>query len=139
MTMTVSQLASRTGISADTVRYYEREGLLPPPERSPSGYRLYDEVSADRIGFVRRAQDLGLRLREIRELLLVSDNGTCPCGHTAELLGGRIGEIDAEITRLSELRSELNDMLARSHEPGCEDKWEWVCGPYLATQGGERP
>jgi DNA-binding transcriptional MerR regulator len=139
MNMTVSQLASRTGVSPDTVRYYEREGLLHPPERSPAGYRLYDEPSADRIGFVRRAQNLGLRLKEIRELLLVADNGTCPCGHTLELLAARIEEVDAEIARLTRLRSELNELLARPPQPGCEGDWEWICGPYQARQGGEQP
>jgi DNA-binding transcriptional MerR regulator len=134
MNMTVSQLASRTGVSPDTVRYYEREGLLHPPERSPAGYRLYDEPSADRIEFVRRAQHLGLRLREIRELLLVSDNGTCPCGHTLELLAARIEEVDAEIARLTRLRSELKDLVGRPPQPGCEEEWEWICGPYLQSK-----
>lgn len=139
MHMTVSQLASRTGVSPDTVRYYEREGLLPPPARSAAGYRLFDEASLERIGFVRRAQDLGLRLREIRELLDVSDRGTCPCGHTLELLYARIAEVDAEMARLTELRSNLTEMVAAPPAPDCEARWEWVCGPYLATKGGERP
>lgn len=149
MNMTVSQLASRSEISSDTVRYYERERLLPPPARSPAGYRLYGEESIERVGFVRRAQDLGLRLREIRELLDISDRGTCPCGHTIELLNGRIGEIDAEIARLTELRANLTGMLDSPPTPDCEAKWEWVCAPYTrgrldgtaetkATRGGEQ-
>ncbi len=138
MAMTVSQLASRSGVSPDTVRYYEREGLLPPPERSPAGYRLYDETSSERVDFVRRAQGLGLRLREIRELLDISDNGSCPCGHTLDLLRARIDEIDAEVARLTELRSDLTGMLDRSPASDCGGEWEWVCGPYLAAQGGEQ-
>ena len=139
MNMTVSQLASRTGISSDTVRYYERERLLPPPARSPAGYRLYDEESIERVDFVRRARGLGLKLREIRELLDISDRGTCPCGHTLELLKARIGEIDAEIERLTELRSNLTAMLDSPPTPDCEAQWDWVCGPYLTTMGGDRP
>jgi len=139
MNMTVSQLASRTGISPDTVRYYERERLLPPPARSPAGYRLYDEESIERVGFVRRAQDLGLRLREIRELLDISDRGTCPCGHTLELLKVRIADIDAEIARLAELRSNLTAMVDTPQAPDCEARWEWICGPYIAAKGGDRP
>ncbi|MPZ91259.1 MAG: MerR family DNA-binding protein [Actinobacteria bacterium] len=139
MNMTVSQLASRTGISPDTVRFYERERLLPPPARSPAGYRLFDEGSIERVGFVRRAQDLGLRLREIRELLDISDRGTCPCGHTLELLKVRIADIDAEIERLTQLRSNLTGMLDSPPTPDCEAEWEWVCGPYMTARGGERP
>jgi DNA-binding transcriptional MerR regulator len=136
--MTVSQMAARAGVSADTVRYYERERLLPPPRRSPSGYRLYDDASTERIEFVRRAQALGLRLREIRELLEVSDNGTCPCGHTVELVRARMSEVDAEIDRLTALRADLGRMLAAPPGASCEEPWTWVCGPYVATKGGER-
>ncbi len=148
MNMTVSQLASRSGVSSDTVRYYERERLLPPPARSPAGYRLYDEESIERIDFVRRAQGLGLRLREIRELLDISDRGTCPCGHTLELLKARIADIDAEMARLTELRSNLTAMVDMPPAPDCEARWAWVCGPYTRgrldehaetkiTRGGE--
>jgi DNA-binding transcriptional MerR regulator len=86
MTLTVSALADRVGLSPDAIRYYERCGLLPPPARSAAGWRLYDEHAVERLRFVKGAQRVGLRLREIRELLEVVDQGQCPCGHTDALL-----------------------------------------------------
>ena len=80
-TLTVSMLAERTGIPAGTIRYYDRAGLLPPPARTPAGYRQYDEAAAQRLRFIKGAQRLGLRLREVAELLAVRDRGACPCGH----------------------------------------------------------
>ena len=95
--MTISKLGAEVGVKTDTIRYYERQGLLPPPDRSPAGYRQYGEDHLDRLRFIRGAQRLGLRLREIRELLDVRDRGLCPCGHTEKLLHQRVQEIDAEI------------------------------------------
>ena len=68
--LTVGQLASRTGVRADTVRYYERQGLLPVPQRTEGEHRRYGPADVDRLLFIRGAQRLGLRLAEIRELLL---------------------------------------------------------------------
>jgi DNA-binding transcriptional MerR regulator len=81
-TVTVSTLARQVGVGPDTIRYYERVGLLPTPTRTPAGYRRYDDDIADRVRFIKGAQRLGLRLREIAELLQVRDRGGCPCGHT---------------------------------------------------------
>jgi DNA-binding transcriptional MerR regulator len=74
-TLTVSMLAKRAGVPAGTVRYYDRAGLLRPAARSPAGYRLYGEDAADRLRLVKGAQRLGLRLREVAELLAVRDRG----------------------------------------------------------------
>src|SRR6266540_4341336 len=102
--LTVSGLAAQVGVSPDAVRYYERLGLLPPPARSTAGYRLYDEGAVERLRFVKGAQRVGLRLREIGELLQVMDQGQCPCGHTEALLRERLAEIDAQLARLVALR-----------------------------------
>src|SRR5579884_733021 len=96
--MTVSELAGEVGISADTVRYYGRIGLLPEPERSPSGYRLYHQQDVERAKFVKRAQRLGLRLADIAGLADVWDRGLCPCGGTRRLLEARLSELDADLT-----------------------------------------
>ncbi|CAN5658106.1 hypothetical protein BH18ACT15_BH18ACT15_05530 [soil metagenome] len=82
MTLKVSGIAERAGVSPDAVRYYEREGLLPPAPRSASGYREYDDSTAGRIRFIKGAQAVGLRLSEIRELLEIQDRGACPCVRT---------------------------------------------------------
>jgi len=77
--LTVGQLASRTGVRADTVRYYEREGLLPVPQRTEREHRRYGRDDVDRLLFIRGAQRLGVRLAEIRELLAIRDTGVCAC------------------------------------------------------------
>jgi DNA-binding transcriptional MerR regulator len=69
VTLTVSQLAERVGVRADTVRYYERVGLLPASARSPAGYRTYGQAAVERLRFIKGAQRVGLRLRDIAELL----------------------------------------------------------------------
>lgn len=72
--MTIGQVAERTGLTTSALRFYEERRLVAPPARSPSGYRLYDEESVARIRFIRRAQTLGLSLEEIRELLRATDS-----------------------------------------------------------------
>ncbi len=109
--MTVSQLGARAGTSPDALRYYERIGLLPPADRSPSGYRLYGEESLERVLFIKRAQRFGLRLGEIAELLDIRDQGLCPCGSTRRLLESKVVELDEEMTALRQLREEVQRML----------------------------
>ncbi|MGH3736166.1 MAG: MerR family transcriptional regulator [Micromonosporaceae bacterium] len=114
----VGELAARVGIGADTVRYYERAGLLPPPPRSAAGYRRYAPAVADRLRFIQGCQRLGLRLREIRDLLAVRDTGQCPREPAAQLLRRRLTELDAEIARLSALRGEMAAMAEALPSPG---------------------
>jgi DNA-binding transcriptional MerR regulator len=115
----VGELAGAVGVTADTIRYYEREGLLPPPSRTPSGYRAYGRSAVDRLRFIQGAQRLGLRLSDIRVLLDVRDTGTCPCEPAEDLLGRRLAEVDAEIARLTALRHEIAAMLSGLSQPEC--------------------
>jgi DNA-binding transcriptional MerR regulator len=110
--LSVGQLAARVGVRTDTIRYYERAGLLPEPNRTDGDHRRYGAADVDRLLFIRGAQRLGLRLSEIRELLLVRETGDCPCGPAETLLREHIGEIDREMDRLSRLRAELSEMVA---------------------------
>jgi DNA-binding transcriptional MerR regulator len=107
----VAELAAAVGLAPDTVRYYERAGLLAPPARTPSGYRAYDPDAVDRLRFIQGCQRLGLRLREIRDLLAVRDTGTCPCEPAEQLLRRRVAEVDAEMARLAELRAQMVAMV----------------------------
>lgn len=107
----VAELAGRAGVSPDTVRYYERAGLLAPPPRTPAGYRLYPDAAVERLRFVQGCQRLGLRLREIAELLAVRDTGVCACEPAEQLLRRHIGELDAELARLTALRADLVRMV----------------------------
>jgi DNA-binding transcriptional MerR regulator len=117
--LTVLALARRVGVSPDTIRYYERAGLLPEPRRSATGYRQYGPAAVDRLRFIQGAQRLGLRLREIRDLLAVRDTGVCPCEPASEMLRRHITELDAEVTRLTTLRTELIDMVEHLPGPDC--------------------
>jgi DNA-binding transcriptional MerR regulator len=110
-TYTVSQLAAAVGSSPDTLRYYEKVGLLPEPHRTPSGYRQYDDGARDRLAFIRGAQRLGLTLADVRDLLAVRDTGDCPCEPAEQLLSRRLGEIETEIDRLEALRGQMRAML----------------------------
>jgi DNA-binding transcriptional MerR regulator len=107
----VADLAGAVGVKPDTVRFYERAGLLPPPARTSAGYRAYEPDAVDRLRFIQGAQRLGLRLREIRDLLAIRDTGVCPCEPAEELIRRRLAELDAEIARLAELRSQMVAMI----------------------------
>jgi DNA-binding transcriptional MerR regulator len=137
--LTVSGLAARVGVSPDAVRYYERLGLLVPPARSMAGYRHYDEDAVQRLRFIKGAQRVGLRLREIAELLQVVDRGQCPCGHTEALLRERLAEVDAELARLGALREELARLLVQAPGEACTvDSAEgWWCVQAFSNQGGD--
>ena len=115
----VSELATAVGVRPDTIRYYERVGLLPSPNRTPGGYRAYDAAAVDRLRFIRGAQRLGLRLVDIRHLLAVRDTGVCPCEPAEQLLRRRLAEVDAEIARLTALRTEMAAMAAALPVSGC--------------------
>ncbi len=119
--LSITQAATQAGITADTVRYYERCGLLPHPARTSGDHRRYDATAVDRLLFIRGAQRLGLRLTEIGDLLSVRDTGVCPCEPAAALLRRHVGDIDTEIARLTALRDQLTAMLGQMPGPDCPD------------------
>src|SRR5262252_5519742 len=98
--LSVGQLAARAGVRADTVRYYERAGLLPEPQRTEGEHRRYGAADLDRLLFIRGAQRLGLRLAEIGELLAVRETGACPCEPAADLLQRHVAQLEEDIRRL---------------------------------------
>lgn len=136
--MTIAAVAGRTGVRADTIRYYERVGLLPAPARTTGDHRRYAPATVDRLLFIRGAQRLGLRLAEIRDLLAVRDTGTCACGPAESLLRGHLDEIDSELARLSALRGELTTMLDNLSGPDCPNPvpGTW-CPPVDHEEGGD--
>lgn len=124
--LSVAALAKRVRVSPDTIRYYDRLGLLPTAARTPAGWRRYDPEVVDRVRFIKGAQRLGLRLREIAELLAVRDRGQCPCGHTQQIVARRIAELDTELARLGALRAELAGLADRCPPQACPDG-RWPC------------
>jgi DNA-binding transcriptional MerR regulator len=128
MSLTVSNLGAEVGLSAATVRYYERLGLLPKPERTAAGYRQYQQDAIERLLFIKSAQRVGLRLREIGELLAICDQGLCPCGHSEALLRARMAEVDAQVAALQAVRGELARVVeqypaAACHDPSVTSRW----------------
>jgi len=140
--LSVGQLASRAGVRVDTVRYYERAGLLPRPRRTSGDHRRYGPADVDRLLFIRGARRLGLRLAEIRALAQVRDTGTCPCGPAEALLREHVGEIDREIARLTMLRAELTRLIAGLSDPAttCQDPvpGTWCAPDCQGAEGGDR-
>jgi DNA-binding transcriptional MerR regulator len=105
--MFIGELASRTGVNAKTIRYYEGVGLLPPAARLPSGYRQYSEADVERLGFIRNAKALGVTLEEIKEVLAFRDRGEAPCPYVLKLLNAKEKEIQGRIGGLRMLAQEL--------------------------------
>jgi DNA-binding transcriptional MerR regulator len=136
--MRVSELATATGVAPDTVRYYERAGLLPAPPRTPAGYRAYDEQAVERLRFIQGAQRLGLRLRDIADLLAVRDTGVCPCEPAEELLRRRVAELDVEMARLAALREQMVAMVQALPSGDCPppEPGTW-CPPAERWEGGD--
>jgi DNA-binding transcriptional MerR regulator len=136
MKQTISAQAAALGLSPDTLRYYERLGLLPPPPRTAAGYRLYGEEAAERLGFISGAKRMGLRLADIKELLDVRDRGQCPCGHTKDLVERRLAEVEAEIRQLSTVRGQLLTLKKRNEECFDAASGDWSCAVLPAKGGG---
>lgn len=111
--LTIGQLARLVETSSDTLRFYERRGLLEPARRTSAGYRLYDRSAIDRLGFIRKAQALGLSLDQVAEVLRAAAGGASPCEHVRTTLAGHLRKVDARLRNLRALRRTLADALAR--------------------------
>ena len=110
----IGELATRCGVSRDTVRFYEREGLLPRPRRTASQYRVYGQEDEGRLLFIRHAQSIGLTLDDIRELIRYEELRTPgECRRVAGLLRQRIEAIDRKLVELRAFRRRLVEGIAR--------------------------
>jgi DNA-binding transcriptional MerR regulator len=106
--MRSGQLARQSGVSTDTLRHYERLGLLPMPQRTAGNYREYPPTSQQRVELIRRALTIGFSLAELKTILAVRDNGGAPCRRVRDLLRSRIHDLDQQIKNLVSLRAEMN-------------------------------
>ena len=119
--MKIGTVANRAEISIDTLRFYEREGLIASPRRLFSGYRDYPEDVLDRIEFIKEAKGLGFTLREIRQLLSEGVRSTRECGPVTHKAQRKLVEMDEEIARLQRLRKTLRKMV-RDCDGSCLQK-----------------
>lgn len=111
----IGELADALGVPTETVRFYERRGLLPEPARAANGYRIYDDSNLARLRFIRSAQTAGLTLAEIGGIIETRDSGTAPCTHVTELLQAKLEEAQDRKQQLAALESELEALIERSH------------------------
>lgn len=114
--MRIGELAERVGVNPKTIRFYEDQGLLPPPARRPTGYRDYDTGDETRLKFVRTAQRLGFALSEISEILALKERGERPCDYVLGVLDHQVADIDRRLGELVALRAELLDLKAKADQ-----------------------
>ena len=105
--LTIGQVARRAGVGVETVRFYERQGLLAPPDRTASGYRQYEEDAVWRLRFIRRAKELGFTLNEIKELLSLRLDATTTCADVRSRAQAKIADIEGKIHTLQRMRETL--------------------------------
>jgi MerR family mercuric resistance operon transcriptional regulator len=110
--LSIGKVARRAGIGVETIRFYEREGLLAAPARRDSGYRLYTEGVIGRIRFIRRAKELGFSLKEIKELLQLRRNSSSTCEDIREKAEAKITNVETKIAMLKKMKQALTELSA---------------------------
>lgn len=108
--LSIGKLGERTGVNIETIRYYEKIGLLSPPDRSASGYRQYGAAHLGRLRFIRRGRDLGFSIDAIRALLRLAEHPDCPCDDADHLATQHLVEVERKIAELGRLRDELKKL-----------------------------
>ncbi|MFC9543046.1 heavy metal-responsive transcriptional regulator [Streptomyces sp. NPDC056956] len=112
--MRIGELATESGLTTKTIRFYEQAGLLPAPPRTPGGYRDYPDHTVARLAFVRDAQAAGLSLAEIRSVLALRDSGQAPCEQVGVLIEEHLAEIDRRMAELRQARTVLRELARRA-------------------------
>lgn len=112
-TFSIGDLSQATGTKVETIRYYERTGLLPSPERTAGNYRAYSAAQLGRLSFIRRGRDLGFSLDEIRALLALADKRDRSCCEVDEIARAHLRDVEAKLADLRALRAELKQLIAQ--------------------------
>ena len=111
--MRIGELAQRAGLSTDTIRYYERRGLLSVPARSQNRYRHYSADVMEDLEFIRKARASGLKLSDVRDVMQIADGGRAPCDHVRATITARLTEVEDRLKEQRSLRSTLTATLSR--------------------------
>lgn len=111
--LTIGRLAAATGVNLETVRYYERIGLMPRPARTASGHRAYEQAHVRRLAFIRRARELGFSIEQIRALLALAEPSRASCAEVKEIAQMHLGEVRAKLADLAKLESILSATIAQ--------------------------
>jgi Cu(I)-responsive transcriptional regulator len=107
----IGELAKATNTKVETIRYYERIGMLPLPSRTSGNYRVYSERNLGRLSFIRRGRDLGFSLGAMRELLRLSDDRSRPCADVDQIARAHLSEVERKLADLTRLRAELKQLI----------------------------
>lgn len=107
----IGEVSRRSGASRKALRLYEEAGILPPPRRTPSGYRVYGSDALDLLAFVSQAQRLGFTLEEIRQIVAIKRSGRAPRPHVRDLVRRKVADLDRTLADLAEVRDALNKLL----------------------------
>jgi MerR family transcriptional regulator, mercuric resistance operon regulatory protein len=113
--MRIGEVAAAAGLPTQTIRFYERKGLLPRPRRGPNGYRVYDAPTLTRLQFIRSGQGAGLTLVEIATILELRGEGATPCAHVRQLLTTKLQDVHTRQRELAALEVELEGLISRSN------------------------
>lgn len=138
--MRIGELAQATGTAIETIRFYEREQLLPIPARSDNNYRVYGAAHAERLAFIRYCRSLDMSLAEVRALLQLRERPAQDCGEVNALLDDHIGHVAERIAELRALQRALKALRARCAGPQALDECGILGGlEHAATRGGNGP
>lgn len=133
--MTIGQVGERLGINPRTIRYYERIELLPEPERTGGGYRIYSRADEDRIRFIKNAQRLGFSLGEVKETLAFRERGELPCAYVAGVIEARLHEVGRRLSELRAFERELSELHQRIGGRGAADDGASDYCHYIESAG----
>jgi MerR family mercuric resistance operon transcriptional regulator len=117
-TLSIGQVAKRAAVNIETIRFYERKGLLPEPNRRPSGYRQYSTAAIDRLKFIRHGKDLGFSLAEISDLLTLRVDPETSCSEVKHRANVKIDSVRKKIQSLVMIEQALTKLAARCHGIG---------------------
>jgi DNA-binding transcriptional MerR regulator len=133
----IGEVSKLTGVGIEALRFYEKGGLLDRPARTVSGYRLYNQDVLERVAFIKKAQVLGFRLDEIRQLILHKRAGESPCAEVREVVAKRLSELETKIAEMLQYREDLKTALADWSQMGEADGH--VCGLIEGVNFGSNP
>jgi len=116
MPMTISEVAAEAGVNVQTLRYYERRGILEEPPRTAAGYRQYEPEAVSRVRFIKRAQELGFTLDEAHELLGLRVDHGAACGPVEARARGNLARVEEKVRQLDRMRAILRDLVGACQE-----------------------
>jgi len=132
----IGDLSRQTGVPVKTIRYYEDFGILNKPRRTGSDYRVYDQMDVDKLLFIKKAKDLGLKLSEIKEIICCAEDGLRPCCNLVRnLFTNKIKEYEDKIMELNVSKKRLEEKLNKWINPKQARKMKYSVCPQIETEG----